>query len=627
MERRKKTADNPSERLHMLIVEDSPLDAEFNVRVLERAGFEVSCDVVSMPEDLAMRLRGSHYDVILSDYRLQGWSGLETLRLVREHCPSTPVVFVTGTLGDEMAVECLKNGAADYIRKDHLDRLPQSVRDARLRAAHATSAAELAAQLAVHSTNMELVFEKVPDPFLLMDDNCVIQRANFAASEMFGQNIFEIIGKPCYEIIHGTKEPPEDCPHRRMQLSGRAERGELTVVSKQKTFDLAVSPCANPSDSFRGCVGIFRDTTVHRSAENELRTANRKLSGWATQLEQRLKEMTLLGEMDDLLQLRVSATQTYGVLAHFGAKLFGEDSGALRLLRPDSKLLETVVIWGVDPPPVRSFPSDDCNALRAACAVDTFDDAKPCAHITPPSRTKSLCMPVLGQHEVLGLLELKLAEPVGPSSDTNSEANSDSSRSAAAIRHRAAIVAEHFGRALVTLRQRESLLIESVRDPLTGLFNRRYLEESLEREMNRATRSRQPLSVIMLDVDHFKIFNDTHGHAAGDAMLTAISKMLQSRTRHGDIACRYGGEEFLLILPEAPLAVAWQRAEQLRVEAQQLRVKLGEIELQPVSLSLGVAAFPKHGATPRELLACADSHLYLAKNAGRDCVIAGEQIQ
>ncbi len=174
---------------------------------------------------------------------------------------------------------------------------------------------------------------------MLMDENCVIQRANHAASEMFGHNIFEIIGKPCYEIIHGTSEPPEDCPHRRMQLSGQPERGELSLVPIQKTFDLAVAPCVNPSDSFRGCVGIFRDTTSHRSAENELRIANQKLSGWANQLEQRLKEMTLLGEMDDLLQLRVTATQTYGVLAHFGAKLFGEDSGALRLLRKDTKLL------------------------------------------------------------------------------------------------------------------------------------------------------------------------------------------------------------------------------------------------------------------------------------------------
>jgi len=416
-----------------------------------------------------------------------------------------------------------------------------------------------------------------------------------------------------------------------LQLSGQSERGELSVVSKQKTFDLAVSPCVNPSDSFRGCVGIFRDTTSHRSAENELRSANLKLSGWANHLEQRLKEITLLGEMDDLLQLRVSATQTYGVLAHFTAKLFGEDSGALRLFRPETKLLETAVIWGADPPPVRSFPSDDCNAVRAACPVDTFEGAAPCAHITAPSRMKSLCMPVLGQSEVLGLLELKLAEPVRVTSDANvdvnGDAHSDSSRSAVAIRHRAAIVAEHFGRALVSLRQRENLLIETVRDPLTGLFNRRYLEESLEREMNRAASSRRPLSIIMLDVDHFKAFNDTHGHAAGDAMLSALSKMLQARTCQGDIACRYGGEEFLLILPEAPLEVAWQRAEQLRTEALRLCVKLESIELRPVTLSLGVAAFPKHGATPRELLACADSHLYLAKNTGRDRVIAGEQIQ
>jgi diguanylate cyclase (GGDEF)-like protein/PAS domain S-box-containing protein len=606
------------EPLRALIVEDSPLDAEFNLRVLDRAGFDVSYDVVSMPEELAARLRESRYDVILSDYRLQGWSGLEALKLIRENNQSTPVLIVTGTLGDEMAVECLKHGAADYIRKDHLDRLPDAVRDALSRAAQAASAAELASRLTVHNTNLELVFEKVPDPFLLMDENCVIQRANFAASEMFGQNIFEIIGKPCYEIVHGATSAPEDCPHRRMQLSGQPERGEVSVVSQQKTFDLAVSPCSSTVDGFRGCVGILRDTTSHRSAENELRNANRKLTGWASQLEQRLKEMTLLGEMDDLLQLRVSATQTYGVLAHFAAKLFGEDSGAVRLLRPESKLLETVVIWGTDPPPVRSFRAEDCRAVQAAAPADTFEDGAACSHVNLPSRMKSLCMPMFGQNEVLGLLELKLASLV--------DVNPESPRSAAAIRHRAAITAEHFGRALVSLRQREDLLIESVRDPLTGLFNRRYLEESLEREITRATRSRHPLSVIMLDVDHFKAFNDTHGHAAGDAMLTAIGRMLLSRTRHGDVACRYGGEEFLLILPEAPAQVAWQRAEQLRSEARQLRVKLNEIELQPVTLSLGVAAFPQNAATPRELLACADSHLYLAKNAGRDRVVAGEQI-
>jgi diguanylate cyclase (GGDEF)-like protein/PAS domain S-box-containing protein len=623
IERTQDSAHEAPARLHALLVEDSPLDAEFNVRALERAGFQVSCDVVSMPEDLAKRLRSSRYDVVLSDYRLQGWSGLETLKLVREHCSSTPVVIVTGTLGDEKAVECLKQGAADYIRKDRLDRLPEAVRDALSRAAHTVSAAQLASQLSTHTSNLELVFEKVPDPFILMDENCVIQRANHAASEMFGHNIFEIIGKPCYEIIHGTSEPPENCPHHRMQLSGQPERGELSIPSIEKTLDLAVAPCVNPADSFRGCVGIFRDTTSHHSTENELRIANRKLSGWANQLEQRLKEMALLGEMDDLLQLRVTATQTYGVLAHFGARLFGEDSGALRLLRKETRLLETVVIWGVDPPPVRSFPSDDCQAMRASCPVDTLEGASPCAHISAPSRMKSLCMPVLGQNEVLGLLELKLAQPV----NADDEATSDSSRSAAALRHRAAVVAEYFGRALVTLSQRENLLIESVRDPLSGLFNRRYLEESLEREMNRAARSGRPLSIIMLDVDHFKVFNDTHGHAAGDAMISALSKMLQARTRQGDIACRYGGEEFLLILPEAPLAVAWQRAEQLRSEAPQLRVKVDNVELPPLTLSLGVAAFPKHGATPRELLACVDSHLYRAKNAGRDCVVAGEQIQ
>jgi diguanylate cyclase (GGDEF)-like protein len=404
-----------------------------------------------------------------------------------------------------------------------------------------------------------------------------------------------------------------------MQASAKSERGQILVPSTQRTFDLAVSPSGATSEGFRGCVGILRDTTSDRSAENELRDANRKLTGWANQLEQRLKEMAFLGEMDDLLQLRVSAPQTYGVLAHFAGKLFGEDSGALRLLRADTKLLETVVIWGVDPPPVRSFRAEDCIALQTAAPADTLENGRACAHLSPPSRMKSLCMPMYGQNEVIGLLELKLAAPV--------DENPESSRSAAAIRHRASITAEHFGRALVSLRQRENLLIESVRDPLTGLFNRRYLEESIDREINRAMRSRRPLSIIMLDVDHFKNFNDSHGHAAGDAMLSALGKMLMARTRQGDVACRYGGEEFLLILPEAPLEVAYQRAEQLRIEARRLRVNPDNVELGPVTLSLGVAAFPKHGSTPRELLASADSHLYLAKNAGRDCVVAGERTQ
>jgi diguanylate cyclase (GGDEF)-like protein len=155
------------------------------------------------------------------------------------------------------------------------------------------------------------------------------------------------------------------------------------------------------------------------------------------------------------------------------------------------------------------------------------------------------------------------------------------------------------------------------------LFNRRYLDEVLDREVHRAMRANRPLCVIMLDVDHFKLFNDAHGHPAGDALLRSLARMLQSRTRREDVTCRYGGEEFVMILPEAPLVVARERAEQLRSEALRLRINQNGLGRKAVTLSLGVAVLPQDGMTARELLASADRHLYIAKQAGRDRVVAG----
>jgi diguanylate cyclase (GGDEF)-like protein len=162
----------------------------------------------------------------------------------------------------------------------------------------------------------------------------------------------------------------------------------------------------------------------------------------------------------------------------------------------------------------------------------------------------------------------------------------------------------------------------SIHDPLTGLFNRRYMEESLETEIHRAERKKQPIGVIMLDIDHFKAFNDGFGHAAGDQMLRAIGSLVHSRLRAGDIACRFGGEELVLILPEANLEAAIHRAEDLRSSAKKLEVKHEETPLGQVTVSLGVAVFPSNGLTRDDLLSAADAALYRAKDGGRDRVEA-----
>ncbi len=225
-------------------------------------------------------------------------------------------------------------------------------------------------------------------------------------------------------------------------------------------------------------------------------------------------------------------------------------------------------------------------------------------HLADPMPSAYLCIPLSAQNETFGLLHLSV--PPGASGLTDGK------------QHLAMTLAEHMSLALANLALRETLHSQSVRDPLTGLFNRRYLEASLEREVSRAKRSKRPLGIVMLDLDHFKPFNDTFGHEAGDNVLRELGTFLQRHVRGDDIACRYGGEEFTLILPEAPLEVTRARADQLRERIKQLQVDYCGQLLGPLTVSLGVAILPDHGTSGDAVLRAADAALYCAKAEGGD---------
>jgi diguanylate cyclase (GGDEF)-like protein/PAS domain S-box-containing protein len=171
------------------------------------------------------------------------------------------------------------------------------------------------------------------------------------------------------------------------------------------------------------------------------------------------------------------------------------------------------------------------------------------------------------------------------------------------------------------LKSQALLREQSVRDYLTGLFNRRYMEETLERELLRASRKKLSLGIIMLDVDDFKQFNDTYGHAAGDDILRELGSLLLRQIRGEDIACRYGGDEFILIMPDATQEVTRQRAELVCESARMSHLQFEGQSLAPVTLSLGVAVFPEHGFTSTGILRAADAALYRAKHSGRDRVV------
>lgn len=181
-------------------------------------------------------------------------------------------------------------------------------------------------------------------------------------------------------------------------------------------------------------------------------------------------------------------------------------------------------------------------------------------------------------------------------------------------------MAEHIALALANITLRNHLRDQSLRDPLTGLFNRRYLEEAASRELQRAERNEQQLAVMVLDIDHFKQFNDEHGHQAGDDVLINVANVLQQQFRGDDVVCRFGGEEFVALLTNINQQQTMQRAEQLRSTIAQSKWLIDGKPLT-VTVSVGAALYPAHGTDLDGLISLADEALYQAKNAGRNQVI------
>jgi diguanylate cyclase (GGDEF)-like protein len=179
-------------------------------------------------------------------------------------------------------------------------------------------------------------------------------------------------------------------------------------------------------------------------------------------------------------------------------------------------------------------------------------------------------------------------------------------------------------RQLQEIQELQSRLQEqAIRDGLTGLFNRRYLDETLPREISRAKRDGYPLAVIMMDIDHFKQINDTYGHPGGDEVLKSLGAVIRQGAREGDIACRYGGEEFVIVLPHMGIEAALVRAEKWRMELEATQVRHGDFNIR-FAISAGVSGYPYHATSHENLIECADLALYIAKKGGRNQVICFE---
>jgi diguanylate cyclase (GGDEF)-like protein len=354
---------------------------------------------------------------------------------------------------------------------------------------------------------------------------------------------------------------------------------------------------------------LATEISKHEILERALAESRSALTAQVVQLNEKNQQIQLLNQVGDALQTCLTPEEAYATVSLHAPLLLPGTSGTLFIFAPLKELFGSVAHWGDHVQAGHAFKAEDCWALRRGKPhVVTGSSANlPCPHAEGAHETPTLCIPLAAIGKTIGLLHV-----VGCDQSTHAFAES---------------VAEHIGLALSNLMLRSDLRQLSIHDPLTGLYNRRYMEETLETEIRRAERKGHFIGVIMLDIDHFKAFNDGFGHAAGDQMLRSIGALILDNLRAGDIACRYGGEELLLILPEVTIEAASRRAEDLRAKAKKLDVKHGETPLGPVTVSLGVAVYPAHGTTRDALVASADASLYKAKQEGRDRVVVAESAE
>lgn len=512
-------------------------------------------------------------------------------------------------------VQCYrhKNGSTVHMLTRLLHVVDDEGRVVRMVGSHLDVTSTVEMQAALQTSEMQLsgVLNSSLDGIMafrsVREDNLVIDfewlLCNPTAAKLLDQDPQVILGRRLLDIrphrhidtlfalcqqVVSTKQPAQQSVHYRHQ---------------DQDFWLEVTAVILGD----GLAVTCRDITPLKQSELALHQSNQKLQDNVEDLQQRQEEMLRLGEMNEFIQSCLTVQEAYEAMATLVAPMFPDCCGSLFIINASRNYAELVATWGQHLTSMTEFHPQDCWALRRGRShlIDPDQAGLRCHHSHAPDSAITLCLPMQAQGEILGLFYLCAETPA---------------HFPEAKRQLARTVAEQLSLAIANLHLRETLQHQSIRDPLTSLFNRRYLEESLHQEIQRAQRHNHPIGVIMLDIDYFKTVNDTYGHDAGDLALQAVGKILRERVRGSDIACRYGGEEMTLILPESTLAVTEMRAEAIRLEIERLRVNYQGITMKPFTTSLGVACFPNHGATTSALIKAADAALYQAKAKGRNRV-------
>jgi diguanylate cyclase (GGDEF)-like protein/PAS domain S-box-containing protein len=463
-----------------------------------------------------------------------------------------------------------------------------------------------------------LLMDAVPDPVIVFDREGRVTYLNSVFTRVFGWRLDEVKGSPLDFI-------PEESRAESLRALERMRRGDVAITLETRrttksgqTLEIrgSISQFKDPKGRLAGSIVLLRDVTNLKNTEKALRESNRRLATAVREEKNRARELGLLNSMNEWLQACRSETDAYKIMAEVCRQLFPENAGCLSMRDEASSRFAAVAAWGDATLKNIDYDEHECWSLRMGKvhAVEDPRSGLSCSHPVSANAQSYFCLPVTSSSGVMGVLHVFFKEHAG------GIAAEEAKQLQASKMMILNSILEHYALSLMNLRLHKTLENQSIRDPLTGLFNRRYLDESLRREMFRCKRHGASTGLIMMDVDHFKAYNDTFGHEVGDAILKELAAFLQNHTRDEDILCRYGGDEFILLMPDSNLANARRRAEQLcALVRDALRITHEGITHQ-LTLSLGASAFPESGPTMEAAQNAADAALYQAKQQGRDRV-------
>ncbi len=401
--------------------------------------------------------------------------------------------------------------------------------------------------------------------------------------------------------------------HRPFEMEYRLKRGDGEYRHMLDNGE----PYISETGVFSGFIGSSTDITEQKHFEAQLKHSH-------NEMESHNSEMRLVNKLNSYLQICRTLEETYPVILYYAKELFPNCTGSIYLFNNTRTVVESVVSWGPNKDSqIPVITPDDCWSLRQGKPHTVNDSVHGllCHHLKGYPEHGYTCVPIIAQGDMVGMINLqfpKLDEHLAPD---------EVAQKIEAKRRLVNMTADNLALALVSLKLREALKTQSIKDPLTKLFNRRYMEETLEREHSRCKRANISLGVIMVDIDHFKNYNDEYGHDVGDKILSEIGAVLQNKLRKSDIPCRYGGEEFILILPGAEVDILEQRAEEIRHTIDTLVIHYKNDVFADVTASFGVAAIPKHASSQEDLIKAADDALYQAKKSGRNMIVVAHEFK